>query len=70
MGTRALRNLSLSYPKKDWQAGPRQSFFGYDTDYKILFCYLQRLYSVVCVISKEGLVAKDLKVHFLVTQPM
>ncbi len=22
----------LSYPKKDWPAGPRQSFFGYDTD--------------------------------------
>ncbi len=28
----ALRSLSLSYPKKDWRAGPRQSFFGYDTD--------------------------------------
>ena len=35
----ALRSLSLSYPKKDWQAGPSQSFFGYDTDYKfVLFC--------------------------------
>ncbi len=36
--------------------GPHQSFFGYDTDYKIaLFCF-QGLYSVVGVILKEGLV--------------
>ncbi len=42
IGKRILRSLSLSYQKKDWRAG---SFFGYDTDYKIVFCCLQRLYS-------------------------
>ncbi len=30
MGKRALRSLSLSYLKKDWRAGPLQSFFRYD----------------------------------------
>ncbi len=30
-----LRSLSLPYPHKDWRAGDRQSFFGYDTDYRI-----------------------------------
>ncbi len=50
----ALRSLPLSYPKKDWRAWPRQSFFGYDTDYKIVLCCLHRLYSVVGVIPKEG----------------
>ncbi len=29
--------------------GPRQSFFGYDTDYRILLYCLHRLYSVVSV---------------------
>ncbi len=49
-------SLSLSYPKKDWWVGPCQSFFGYDTDYRSVFCCLHRLYSVVSVITKEGLV--------------
>ncbi len=75
-----LRSLSLSYPRKDWRAGSRQFFFGYDTDYKIaLFCF-QRLHSVVGVIPKEGFWGparqsffwydndKDLKAHFLMTQ--
>ena len=53
----AFRSFLLSYQKKDCP-----SFFGYDTDYKILLCCLQRLYSVVSVIPK------NLKVHFLVTQ--
>ncbi len=34
----ALRSLSLSYPKKDWRAGPRQSFFWYATDYEFVIC--------------------------------
>ena len=50
----ALRSLS-SYPKKDWWGPARLSFFGYDTDYKIVLCCLHRLYSVVGVIPKEGL---------------
>ncbi len=45
----ASRSLSLSYRKKDLRAGPRQSFFGYDTDYKIVLCFLHKLYSVVGV---------------------
>ncbi len=36
--------------------GPRQSFFGYDTDYKTLLYCLHRWYSVVGVIPKEELV--------------
>ena len=31
----AIRSLLLSYSKKEWRAGPRQSLFEYDTDYKI-----------------------------------
>ena len=55
MGKCAFRSLSLSYQKKNWWAGPRQSFFGYDTDYKIALSCFQGLYSVVGVIPKEGL---------------
>ena len=51
----ASRSLSLSYLKKDWQAGPHQSFFGYDIDYKITLSCFQGLCSVVSVIPKEGL---------------
>ncbi len=51
----ALRSLSLSYPKKDRWGAACRSFLGYDTDYKILFCSLHRLNSVVDVIPKEGL---------------
>ncbi len=46
----ALRSLSLSYPKKDWRVRPCQSFFGNDTDYKIVYCCLHRVYSAVSVI--------------------
>ncbi len=35
--------------------GPHQTFFGYDTDYKILLYCLHRLYSVVGDIPSEGL---------------
>ena len=42
-------------PKKDWQGPARQFFFYYDNDHKILLSCLQRLYSVVSVIPKEGL---------------
>ena len=53
--------------------GPRESFFGYDTDYKILRYCLHMLYSRVGVIPKEGLAGlydndKDLKVSFLVAR--
>ncbi len=55
--SRAMRKhafIFLSpYPKKDWLAGSRQSFFAYDADYKILLCCLHRLYSVVGTIPKE-----------------
>ena len=37
MGKRALRSLSLSYQKRDWRAGPRQSLFWYDTPVKLYF---------------------------------
>ncbi len=40
---------------KEGLAGPCTSLFGYDTDYKIVLCYLHRLYSKVGVIPKEGL---------------
>ena len=40
----------------------RQSFFRYETDYKISLYCLNRLYSVV------GVIPKDLKVCFLVTR--
>ena len=47
------------------------NYFRYDTDYKILLYCLHRFYSVVGVISKEGLTGydndKDIKVCFLVT---
>ncbi len=36
MENRAIRPLSLSYPKKDWRARPRPSFYVYDIDYKIV----------------------------------
>ena len=49
-GENALRYLSLSYAKKDWRVGP---FFGYDTNYKTVFCCPHRLYSVVGVIPKK-----------------
>ncbi len=55
-GKHVLKSLLFSYMKKDWQAGSRQSFFGYDTDYKIVLCCIHRLYSVVVVLQNEGLV--------------
>ncbi len=42
-----LRSLSLSYHKKDWQAGPHHSFFWYETDYRFVICTLYRLCRVV-----------------------
>ena len=44
----ASRSLSLSYTKKDWLAGPCKSFFGSDTNYKIVFYCHHRLYSTCC----------------------
>ncbi len=32
---RAQRSLSLSFQQRDWWAGPHQSLFWYDTDYRI-----------------------------------
>ncbi len=58
MGNRALRPLSLTYPKKNWQAGPRKFFFGYNPDYDKLYSAaftLHRLYPLAGVIPKEGL---------------
>ena len=60
MGKHALRSLLVSYPKKDWRAGPCKSLFWYNTDYTIVItirslCCLRALYSVVSVIPKEGL---------------
>ena len=50
------------------------SFFGYDTEYKILLYCLHKLYLVVGVIPKEGLAGfdndKDLRVCFLMTRVM
>ncbi len=81
MGNGALRSVSLSYPKKDWWVGPRQSFFGYDTNYKFVLYCLNRLYSLVGVIPKDGLAGplpeqsffwydndKDLKACFPMTR--
>ncbi len=62
VGKHDLRFLSLSYPKKDRRAGPCQSFFGYDTDYKIVLGCLHRLYSLVSVIPKERLVRPGLPI--------
>ncbi len=42
MEKQTSRSLSLAYQKKDWRAGPHQSFFWYDTDYKT-FCEDYRL---------------------------
>ncbi len=55
MGNRALRSLSLSYPKEGLGAGPCQSFFGHDIDHNIVLCCPRRLYSLVGVLPKEGL---------------
>ena len=69
MGNHALRPLLLSYPKKDWWAGPHQSCFWYDTDSKIVLCCLHRLYSVVGVIPKEGLAGPRPSILLLVRGP-
>ena len=53
---RLLRSLSLSYQKKDWQSGFRQSFFLYDTDYRFVICKIHRFHCKVGVIPKERLV--------------
>ena len=34
---------------------PSQAFFWYETEYRIVFSHFNRLYFIVCVISKEGL---------------
>ena len=81
----ALRSLWSSYSKKDWQVGSHQSFFGNQKpstavgstwsqtfpDYWL--CCLRRLYFVVGVIPKEGLVGgcdngKNLESCFPMTQ--
>ena len=49
MEKHSLRSVLLPYPKKVWRAGPRQSFFGHDTNYKIVQCCVHRSYSVVGV---------------------
>ncbi len=68
-GKPKLRFLLLSYQKKNWRAGPHQSFFWYDTNYRFIICSLHRLYFIVGVILKEGLAGhKDLKVGFPVTR--
>ncbi len=76
----ALRSLSLSYPKKDWRAGPCKSFFGYVTDYKIaLFCFQGYILYLVSYQKKDWRGParqsffwydndKDRKAHFLMTQ--
>ncbi len=74
MGNRALRSLSVSYQKKQWWVGPRQSFFGYGTDYKFVLCCLHRLHSLVGVVPEAGRQSffwydddKDLKARFPMT---
>ena len=68
-----LRSLSLSYQKKDWRAGPCQSFFWHDTDFKILSVKAADYKFTVGVIPNEGLAGqnndndKDLRVGFLGT---
>ncbi len=71
-----LRSLLLSYQEKDWWAGPHQSFFWYDTDYKIYSVKVADYRFTVDVMPKEGLMGpgceslfwydndKDLKVAF------
>ena len=51
-----LKVFVVVIPKEGLPGEAPQSFFGYDTDYKILLYCLQRLYFVVGVICKEGLV--------------
>ncbi len=62
MGNRALRFLPFTVPTK-WSGAHRflcpkiglriHSYFGYDTNYKIVHCCLHGLYSVVSVIPKK-----------------
>ncbi len=81
MRQHALRSLSFSYQKKDWQAWPHQSFFGYDTDYRIIYvgsrvifysrCHTQRRIGGAPVARQTVFGydnGKDLKVCFLVTR--
>ncbi len=80
MGKCVLRSLSLSFQKKNWQVGPQQSFFWYDTYWKIKSVKAAEYNFVVGVIPKEGVAGpcppillwvwqrKDLKAHFLVTR--
>ncbi len=44
--TLLLRSLLMSYQKKNWRAGPHQSFFWYDTDYRFIICSPHRVYMV------------------------
>ncbi len=46
MRKRALRSLSLSYPKKDWRAGPNQSLAGRAPS--ILLFVWHRLQNIIC----------------------
>ncbi len=62
-GKRALRLLLLSYPKND----SRQSFFGYDTNYKDVPCCLQD-YILACQSFFWYDTDKHLKAHFPMTQ--
>ncbi len=47
--------VEVRHGKHASRAGSRQSFFRYDTNYKIVLCCLHRLYPVVSVIPKEAL---------------
>ncbi len=77
MGKRASTSLSLSYPKKDWETEPRQSFFLYNTDQRIQSVNAAQRKFVVIVTLKEELVGpcppfpfcdNDLKVPFPMMQ--
>ncbi len=53
--THLSRTLSLSYQKKDWQAGPH-ALLSFDIDYRFVTCSLHRLYCTVSVIQKRKIV--------------
>ena len=55
-----LYGLCRCHTKQEDLAGlwhqPIQAFFWYDTSYRIVFCWFHKLYFIVGVIPKEGLV--------------
>ncbi len=50
-----LKIFVVVIPREGLVGGPRQSFFWYDTDYKIYFVKIADYKSKVSVIPKEGL---------------